>query len=596
MNKVKIFSIALLTSVTLSYAQDLDQAKKTIDAEQFEKAKGILKSIINTNPDNGKATFLLGSVYLNQNIADSAKIYFQKGSTAKTDAKFNYIGLGQMALDEKNTAAADASFIMATKDIKKKDVEQYVYIAKAYMNADTPDFNKAIEVLNKAKIANPMDANVLMAFGDAYYGVKNQNDSYKAYRDAFAADPTLIRAKMQLGVLLKGARAFAEAVKAYDNVVATNPEYGPVYRELAETYYYWGNNELKNYKEYIGKALAFYEKYMSLTDYSLTSRMRHADFLILAKDYKALEVEANKMKELDKVNPRIFRYLGYSAYENGNVDSAISALENFIATPTNKIIARDYLYLGLAKMKKANNLETKVVDAVLFESGVAQLKKAVEMEITMTNDLSEVGKKFYEQKLFKEAAAIYEIAVTNVNSKNYLLDNFYLGNSLYYNNTKKDVVKPDPIQLQKADVAYGNVITASPTTQDAYIFRARTNSLLENDEMASKYYLDYINAALNKWQKLINDSNNNLNAANKNIDDNFLDLYKGTLKDFNYSIYKEELEKDIQKIKPKLIESYNNIAAFYANTDKVKAKEFFAKTLALDATNEYAIQSLKTLK
>ena len=236
MNKVKIFSIALLTSVTLSYAQDLDQAKKTIDAEQFEKAKGILKSIINTNPDNGKATFLLGSVYLNQNIADSAKIYFQKGSTAKTDAKFNYIGLGQMALDEKNTAAADASFIMATKDIKKKDVEQYVYIAKAYMNADMPDFNKAIEVLNKAKIANPMDANVLMAFGDAYYGVKNQNDSYKAYRDAFDANPTLIRAKMQLGVLLKGARAFSEAVKAYDNVITTNPEYGPVYRELAETY------------------------------------------------------------------------------------------------------------------------------------------------------------------------------------------------------------------------------------------------------------------------------------------------------------------------------------------------------------------------
>ena len=556
MNKVKIFSIALLTSVTLSYAQDLDQAKKTIDAEQFEKAKGILKSIINTNPDNGKATFLLGSVYLNQNIADSAKIYFQKGSTAKTDAKFNYIGLGQMALDEKNTAAADANFIMATKDIKKKDVEQYVYIAKAYMNADMPDFNKAIEVLNKAKIANPMDANVLMAFGDAYYGVKNQNDSYKAYRDAFDANPTLIRAKMQLGVLLKGARAFSEAVKAYDNVITTNPEYGPVYRELAETYYYWGNNELKNYKEYIGKALAFYEKYMSLTDYSLTSRMRHADFLILAKDYKALEVEANKMKELDKVNPRIFRYLGYSAYENGNVDSAISALENFIATPTNKIIARDYLYLGLAKMKKANNLETKVVDAVLFESGVAQLKKAVEMEITMTNDLSEVGKKFYEQKLFNEASVIYEIAVTNVNSKNYLLDNFYLGNSLYYNNTKKDVVKPDPIQLQKADVAYGNVITASPTTQDAYIFRARTNNLLENDEMIIKYYQEYIDIVTAKGE--------------------------------------EELAKPA--VKTKFIESYNAIAAAYANTDKVKAKEFFAKTLALDTLNEYATQSLKALK
>ena len=556
MNKVKIFSIALLTSVTLSYAQDLDQAKKTIDAEQFEKAKGILKSIIKTNPDNGKAAFLLGSVYLTQNISDSAKIYFQKGLVAKLDAKFNYIGLGQMDLDVKNAVAAEANFALATKDIKKKDSEQYVYIAKAYMNANTPDYNKAIEVLNKAKIANPLDANVLMAFGDAYYGVKNQNDSYKAYRDAFDADPTLIRAKMQLGVLLKGARAFSEAVKAYDNVVASNPEYGPVYRELAETYYYWGNNDLKNYKEYIAKALAYYEKYMSLTDYSLTSRMRHADFLILAKDYKALEIEANKMKELDKVNPRIFRYLGYSSYENGNVDAAISALENFIATPTNKIIARDYLYLGLAKMKKANNLETKVVDVVAFEAGVAQLKKAVEMEITMTNDLSEVGKKFYEQKLFKEAAAIYDIAVTNVESKNYLLDNFYLGNSLYYNNTKKDVVKPDPIQLQKADIAYGNVIIASPSTQDAYIFRARTNNLLENDEMIIKYYQEYIDIVTAKGE--------------------------------------EEMAKPA--VKTKFIESYNAIAAAFANTDKVKAKEYFAKTLALDPANEYAIQSLKTLK
>lgn len=556
MNKVKFFSIALLTSVTLSYAQDLDQAKKTIDAEQFEKAKGILKSIINTNPDNGKAAFLLGSVYLNQNIADSAKIYFQKGLTAKMDSKFNYIGLGQLDLDDKNVVAADANFSLATKDIRKKDSEQYVYIAKAYMNANTPDYKKAIEVLNKAKIANPLDANVLMAFGDAFYGDKNQNDSYKAYRDAFAADPSLIRAKMQLGVLLKGARAFAEAVKAYDNVVSTNPEYGPVYRELAETYYYWGNNELKNYKEYIAKALNYYETYMNLTDYSLTSRMRHADFLILAKDYKALEAEANKMKELDKVNPRIFRYLGYSSYENGNVDAAISALENFIATPANKIIARDYLYLGLAKMKKANNLETKFVDAVLFESGVSQLKKAVEMEITMTNDLSEVGKKFYEQKLFKEASVIYEIAVTNINSKNYLLDNFYLGNSLYYNNTKKDVVKPDPIQLQKADLAYGNVITASPSTQDAYIFRARTNNLLENDEMIIKYYQQYIDVVTAKGE--------------------------------------EELAKPA--VKTKFIESYNAIAAAYANTDKLKSKEYFAKTLALDPVNEYALQSLKSLK
>jgi cytochrome c-type biogenesis protein CcmH/NrfG len=553
MNTVKIFSFLLLTTVTISNAQDIEQAKKAIDAEQYEKAKAMLKTIIQAKPGNGKATFYLGNIYLKQSIEDSAKIYFQKGLTGTEGAKWNYIGLGQIDLNNNNQAAAQSNFDLAIKDIKKKDIEEYINIAKAYMNSENPNYKSAITTLNKAKAINPADANLQLAYGDAFYGDKNQNESYAAYRNAYQTDPSLIRAKMQLGVLLKGAKSYTEAVKAYDNVIATDANYGPVYRELAETYYYWGNNEPKKYNEYIQKALGYYEKYMSLTDYSLTSRMRHADFLILARDYKALEVEANKMKELDKVNPRILRYLGYSAYENGNIDVAIKSLQDFIANPTNKIIARDYLYLGLSKLKKSNNLETKMIDLTMFNDGVASIKKSVEMEPSMTNDLSEVGKKFYEQKSFKEAAAIYEIATTNLTSKNYLLDNFYLGNSLYYNNTKKDVVKADPIELQKADAAFGRVIEASPTTQDAYIFRARTNRLLENEEMIIKYYEDYMRVVTEKG------------------------------------------EEEVTKNKAKFIESYNNIAASYATSNKDKAKEYFNKTLVLDPTNEYATKSLQTL-
>jgi len=554
MNTLKMFSFILLSIVTIGSAQEIEQAKKAIDAEQYEKAKSILKSLIQAKPGNGKAAFYLGNIYLKQNIEDSAKIAFQKGIAGSENAKWNYIGMGQIELNKGNVSGAQTNFDLATKDMKKKDTEEYVYVAKAYMNAEKPDYKSAILVLNKAKAINPIDANVQMAIGDAYYGDKNQNESYAAYRNAYQTDPTLIRAKMQLGVLLKGAKSYTEAVKAYNDVIAIDPNYGPVYRELAETYYYWGNNEPRKYTEYIQKALGFYEKYMSLTDYSLTSRMRHADFLILAKDYKSLEVEANKMKELDKVNPRILRYLGYSAYENGNIDVAIKSMQDFISNPTNKIIARDYMYLGLAKLMKSNNVETKVLDQVLFDSGVADIKKSVEMEQSMTNDLSEVGKKFYEQKLFKQAAAIYEIATSNATSKNYLLDNFYLGNSLYYNNTRKDIVKPDPIELQKADAAFGRVIEASPTTQDAYIFRARANRLLENEEMIIKYYEDYLRVVTEKG------------------------------------------DEEITKNKAKFIESYNNIAASYANSDKTKAKEFFNKTLVLDPTNQYALDSLKMLK
>ncbi len=554
MNNLKTFSLIFLSTASMVNAQDIAQSKKAIDAEQFEKAKTMLKSIVNSNPDDGYATFLLGNVYLEQEAQDSAKIYFDKGLTRKNNGNYNYIGLGQIDLENNNKAGADAKFALATKDMRRKDIQEFEFIAEAYMNQSKPDYKTALTYLKKAKVIDETNPNIQMAFGDAYYGEKNQNEAYAAYRNAYEKDNSLIRAKMQLGVLLKGAKAYTEAVKAYDNVIAIDPNYGPVYRELAETYYYWGNNDPKKYNEYIQKALQYYEKYMSLTDYSLASRMRHADFLILTKDYKALEIEANQMKELDKVNPRILRYLGYAAYENGKPEVAIKSLNDFIANPNNKVIARDYFYLGLAKIMKSNNVEAETVNVEEFNAGIVDLKKSVEMEITMTNDLSAIGKKFYEQKLYNEAAAIFEIAVTNLESKNNLLDNFYLGNSIYFNNTKKGFEKVDPIALAKADVAFGKVIEASPTTQDAYLYRARTNLLLENDEMMAKYYLEYIDVVTKKGP--------------------------------------EEVEKN----KTKFVEAYNTIAASYAIYEKPKAIEFFNKAIAIDPTNEYALQSLKALK
>ena len=124
-------------------------------------------------------------------------------------------------------------------------------------------------------------------------------------------------------------------------------------------------------------AITYYEKYLGLTDKSLHSRMRHADFLVLVKDYKALEEQANKMIEMDKVNPRIFRYLGYSAYENGNADLAIKSLESYISNPANKVIAKDYLYLGTAKFKKGLSADNLYIDANLYNSGLADMKKAI---------------------------------------------------------------------------------------------------------------------------------------------------------------------------------------------------------------------------
>ena len=555
MKTFKIFGLFLLATVSVGHAQDINQAKKAIDAEKYEEAKTILKSILQAKPTNGMASFLLGNVYLNQSVKDSAAISFGKGLVATESARFNNIGLGQMDLDRNDTIAANAKFILATKDMRKKDFEEYVYVARAYMNAEKPNYKAAVAVLKRALVNNPLDAQVQLALGDAYYGLSNQNDAYKAYRDAFSADNTLLRAKMQLGVLLKGAKSYDEASKAYNEVIAINPNYGPVYRELAETYYKIARNKPSKAAENFKIAIDYYQKYMDLTDYSIHSRMRRADFLILAKEYKALEEEANKMIELDKVNPRIFRYLGYAAFENGNVDKAIQSLETFTSNPTNKIIAKDYQVLGLAKIKKGTSADGLSIDPIAFEAGLASIKKSIEMEPLAVEDLNEVGKKMFGQKMYKEAAAIFELGAGNAESKSYLDDNLYLGLSLYYANNKKDV-KPEIVGLQKADAAFDKVLVASPSYYEAYIFKARTNSLMENDENTIKFYEAYVAAVTAKGA--------------------------------------EEVAKPA--VAKKIAESYNTIGATYANTDKAKAIEYFNKTLAIDPTNAYALSSIKQLK
>jgi hypothetical protein len=81
-----------------------------------------------------------------------------------------------------------------------------------------------------------------------------------------------------------------------------------------------------------------------------------------------------------------------------------------------------------------------------------------------------------------------------------LLDNFYLGNSIYFENAKTDVVK-DMEALAKADIAFGNVVEASPETIDAYVYRARTNTLMDNDEAMIKYYQMYVDKVTERCRR-----------------------------------------------------------------------------------------------
>ncbi len=566
MKKFKLIGLSLVFA-TVAHAQDVKEAKRAIDAEQYQKAKTILKSLIAANPQDGKNYYLLGDIYLTQTEQDSAKIYFNKGVAVKDNPEYNQIGLGAIDLDDNNAAAAQAKFAAVEKDLRKKDVEQLIYIGKAYIYADHPNYPKAIEYLNKAIAKDAKSAEAYYYLGEAQYRNKDSNAAFSAYRNAFDYDTTLLKAKLKLGVLKKNTKAaFPEAIADFNALLATNPNYGPAYRELAETYYLWGSLDKAKYAENTKKAIEYYEKYMQNTDYSLNSRMRHADFLVLAGDYKALEAEALEMQKLDKVNPRILRYLAYSAYENGNYQQSLDAMNEFISkVEPKRIIARDYLYRGLAQL--ALNVTTDeqgnstVVDQAKFDEAIADIKKAAATDIEITNEFGAIGQKMFKQKLYGPAAVVLEAATENPEGRNLFVDNFYYGFALYadYVTKPEDQKANYAASLVKADSAFAKVNELNAEFPEAHLYRAKVNQLIKTPESYTQMAASY-----DKYIAII--------------------TAKG--------------DADIQKNKKNLLAAYNDAGAFYAAKadTKAKAKEYFAKAVELDPADEYAKQELQKLQ
>ncbi len=550
---VKTSLVVALMAGTSAFAQSLTDAKKAIDAEQYEKANTTLKSLISSKPADAENYFYLGNIYLQREYADSASATFTKGVAADAKYPLNYVGLGAVALRANNSALAEENFKKAVDLARKKDNDPYIYVAKAYIAAPKPNYAAAITNLEKAISIDDKDAEAYLALGDAYRGQEKISEAFSAYRSAYDFNKDLLRAKIELGVINKRAQAWQESLDEFNNVIKINPNYGPAYREMAETYLRWANTatETADYQSRIKQALDAYVKYMDLTDRSIESRMRYADFLVLSKDFKTLEKEAQEMARIDQTNPRIYRYLGYSAYENGHYAESLKALNNWMSkVDKDRLIAYDYLYLGKAQMK---------TDTANLSTGIQNLAKAVELDSTLAEQMSAIGKELFAAKKYNAAGQVYELTIKG--PKPSVTDRFYIGYSYYFDyvfNVPDAQKSKNTATLVRADTAFSNVSKVVPTYALAHIYRGRINKLLDNDQSPK-------GLAVPHYEK-------------------FIEIQAATPAD-----------KLTEYNKKDLVESYNYLANYYSKNDTNKSKELLRKTLAIDPSNEYATAALKAL-
>ncbi|WP_010249669.1 tetratricopeptide repeat protein [Myroides injenensis] len=542
-------ALAIMSSTGIVSAQDLNDAKKAIQEEQFDKAKEILKTLVESKPNEGKNYYYLGNIYLKENQIDSAKYFFEQGIASRSKASLNYIGLGQIDLENGNISAAKANFTKAEKDIRKKDYDEQLLIAIAYLDASTPNALEAESIAKDIIEKDYQIAEAYLVLGKAYLLQDKVNEAFSAFSDAVAFDNSLLEAKMQVAIITKRARAFDQAIASFEEILKDNPNYAPAYREIADSYYLWSTRNASKAEELIGKSKENYKKYIAATDNAIEARMKYADFLLSTANYQELEKVANELKDVKGVSPRIYRYLGYAAFENKHYKESIQALEKYISEGKAKVIGRDYLYLGLANINGSSE-----VDANAYKKGLEYLQKAVQVEPAIAGAFNAYGVELFRNEKYQEAIDILSISAKVNEQPNSSYDNYYVAYCYYLLGI--DSEKNQENYLNEADKYFNATIKGNPNIAEAYFFKARTNRYIDTEE--------------------------------------------GTEQVFNaYTGFINEVEKEAEVSstnKDRLVEAYNSVATYYANKeDYNKAKEFFEKTLALEPSNEFAQNTLKAI-
>jgi len=543
----------LLMGSTASFAQSLADAKKAIDAEQYQKATSMLKTLVTNQPKEGDNYFNLGKVYLLTDNIDSARAAFTNGTTADPKNALNFVGLGQADLSQGNATNAKTNFDKAIS-LKAKDYATYLAIGRAYIDQvekKNVDYALALPNLQKADEldAKDKDPETFLALADFYAMQRKNTEAYPQYLRALDINPNLYRANVQIGKMYKDAFAFPEAEAEIKKVIAADPNYGPAYRELAETQNQWSFADPKNGAAKKAESLENMRKYLDLTDKSFDSRLRYAQFLFYASDFATLEKEVATLSAADPKDPKNFivaRMRGYSAIENKNFEQGLKYMNELFGRTqdASRVIGSDYLYLGKAQLATGQD-----------SLAVINVTKGVELDSTKVEELANIGLKYFNDKNFPKAAKVYN-KVVKVNSKNpsLAMAYFYLGTSNYVSSKGTDMAL-----LRAADSSFVKLLELAPEYESAQLYRARTYKLLDDPKepkgLAIPHFEKYIQmVTVDKPEKAATPQNQ-----------------RG------------------------LVDAYNYLGAITAATDKEKAKEYFNKTLAIDPQNALATDNLKYL-
>ena len=407
----KIHSVVLvLMALFLSnaiMAQTIEEGRKFIYNERYQSAKAVFQKLIAADPNNAAAIYWLGIATISQaefasKELSEVKELYRKALVANPNSALLIAGMGNIELREGKSQDARNRFETALSLTQNKDLD--VLTAVGMANADFENkFGDPTYAIEKLKIATTLkkfkEPSVYVYMGDAYRKLMDGGNAQTSYQSALNIDPNYARALYRIGKIYQTQGQGQEEIymKYYNDAIAKDPAFGPVYKNLSDLYY---NTNVTKSATYLDSYLANSDEDPKNCYYK--SSMKYAQGL-----FKEAIVMADQCISSNP-NPyvKLFGIQGYAYNRLGDSLKAKVAFENYFKKADKALIGMgDYATYAsiLLKFPGNDSLAGTFVD------------KAVTLDTLESNKvtyLKSIATYYENQKKYKEAADWFKKILT----------------------------------------------------------------------------------------------------------------------------------------------------------------------------------------
>jgi len=296
----------------------LKKAYEFHNAKNFEEAKQLYEQILNENPNNFGANYLLGTLFAQTKNLNEAKLFLQK--SLQIDPNY-----------------ADANYNLGNVLTELQEISEAIIY-----------FKKSIEI-------NPKNADANNNLGNLFKQIGKLAEAENLYKKAIEINPNYVNAYNNLGTIFQKYKDFKEAIKLYKKTIELDPSFASAYNNLGLI-----SHEIEEYQN----AINYYEKAIELkSDYAEA----HGNLAKVHKDLGNFEKTIVCLENVKKYHPDDLLSLYYlSEFKNEILTSDLK--EKIINIINNKNCTKINLAYGnflLAFYEFHNSNYKKEIDYLL---------------------------------------------------------------------------------------------------------------------------------------------------------------------------------------------------------------------------------------